>query len=254
MKRRTVLKNIVATGTCLTCAKIAEAAGGHNAPWDYSGAGGPKNWGALSPEYATCSGGMHQSPVNLTKTTPAALPDLRFDYGAVPLEILNNGHTIQVNYARGSHMTVNGRRYDLKQFHFHHPSEHAVDGLRYDMEVHFVHMDENKNLAVLGVFLSRSRVNQAIAPIWDHMPMFPTKPRVIPNVMVNAADMLPRDHGVYQYYGSLTTPPCSEGVHWIVMRESIGISPEQLAKFASIFPMNARPVQDKNRRFFLHTQ
>lgn len=254
MERRTLLKNMAVAGTCVCCTKLAEAASGGGAHWDYHGGEGPEHWSQLSPEYAACSAGKHQSPVNLTKAMPAAIPDIRFHYGAVPLDILNNGHTIQCNYAPGSYMLLEGKRYDLKQFHFHHPSEHAVDGMRFDMEVHLVHMNEHHELAVVGVFLSRSDTNRVLDPIWEHMPMFPTKARMYQDVMINAEDLLPRDRGVYQYFGSLTTPPCSEGVHWIVMKESIGLAPAQLSKFASVFPMNARPTQGKNRRFFLQTQ
>lgn len=230
---------------------LAAEHGKDGALWGYGGKIGPEHWGTLSSDFAACATGRHQSPIDLSRMITADLPVPRIDYKPVPLNIVNNGHTVQVNYARGSRMTLDGETFELLQFHFHHPSEHALDGRRADMECHLVHKHRDGRLAVLGVFISRASHNDKLDVVWDHMPMFAGDHRENEKVEVDARHFLPEGRKTLQYYGSLTTPPCTEGVRWIIFQEPIPASSAQIEKFKSIFPMNARSLQDVHRRFLL---
>jgi len=222
--------------------------GTHAVTWGYAGDIGPAQWGDLSPAFAACKLGVSQSPIDLTSDTEAKPHDLDFRYASVPLEIINNGHTIQVNYAPGNVLLSGGRQLALVQFHFHHLSEHTVDGKPTDMEMHLVHQDAAGNLAVVGVFLAAGQQNEALQPVWAHMPAAVGEERQVEGVTVNAADLLPADLSYYSYVGSLTTPPCSEGVHWFVLQRPVEVSPEQIDRFAALYPDNARPTQPLNER------
>ena len=169
--------------------------------------------------------------------------------------VVNNGHTIQFNYQPGSSITIGGKRYDLLQFHFHSPSENTVDGQPYPLEMHLVHKSADGRLAVVGVFFQAGRDsgghggdgNDSLANVFGALPG-KSGLTLTGNADINAADLLPRDRGYYHFMGSLTTPPCSEGVGWFVMRSPLEISPKQLARFQTIFDNNARPVQPWNKR------
>lgn len=220
------------------------------APWSYEGETGPDYWGALSPDYAACAVGQRQSPINIETATvePAPLPPIETAYREVPLRIVNNGHTIQVNYGPGSVLRVGERIYELRQFHFHAPSEEAIDGHRYPLVAHLVHGDEAGNLAVIAVLFdvdhARARgPNPALEPIWAHLPQEPGDEREYPDVTVQAMHLLPEDRSYYLFEGSLTTPPCTEGVSWFVLRTPVPISEEKLRRFTAIHPDNARPIQ-----------
>lgn len=221
------------------------------AHWGYIGEKGPENWGKLSPEFSSCELGTAQSPINIESPIEANLDRLEFNYQSSPLRILNNGHTIQVNYQSGSLLELDGESYELVQFHFHHPSEHKVNDENFPMELHLVHQNEKGSLAVVGVFLKQGEANKALEAIWEVLPEKQGKEQIIPNVEINAFELLPTDQVFYRYYGSLTTPPCSEKVNWIVYQEPIEVSTAQVQKFAKLFPINARPVQNLNRRFLL---
>ena len=222
--------------------------------WGYSGDTGPARWGDLSPVFAACRDGVSQSPVDLTGNTQPKPHDLAFQYVSSPLEIVNNGHMIQANYAPGSMLNSDGRQYALLQFHFHRLSEHTVDGQPADMEVHLVHRDAAGNLAVVGVFLTAGRHNEALQQVWANMPAEKSKKRLVDGVTVNAADLLPADQSYYSYSGSLTTPPCSEGVRWFVLKRPVEVSPEQLARFEAFFTDIARPAQPLNDRTVFFSQ
>jgi carbonic anhydrase len=217
--------------------------GMHGHEWSYEGADGPAHWGDLKPEYATCKVGKEQSPIDMVDPKPAALPAIRFDYKSVPLKIVNNGHTVQVNYAPGSFITVGDHRYQLVQFHFHRPSEERINGKAFEMVIHLVHADSDGKLAVIAVLLRKGRANSTLQEIWARMPKTEGKEQEIPGVQINALSLLPQDTTYYTYAGSLTTPPCSEGVTWFVLKTPVDISPEQIDIFAKLYPDNARPVQ-----------
>lgn len=222
--------------------------------WSYEGKEGPTNWGKLDSAYAACSIGHLQSPIDIEDAKKSDLPALKFDYKAVPLNIINNGHSIQVNYAPGSTLTVGEKTYVLKQFHFHHPSEEHVRQHGYDMSAHLVHADETGHLAVVSVLLKRGDANAVIDSVWKNIPAEKEKPVDVSGVTVNATDLLPADHGYYTFAGSLTTPPCSEGVTWYVLKTPMTISDAQFAKFATLYPDDARPIQPANHRAILETK
>jgi carbonic anhydrase len=222
--------------------------------WTYTGADGPAAWGKLDSGFATCSIGKTQSPIDIKGAKKEDLPALKFEYNAVPLNIIDNGHTIQVNYAPGSTLTVGDKTYTLKQFHFHHPSEEHVNGHGYDMVAHLVHADADGHLAVVAVLLKKGASNSLLDTLWKNIPAEKEKAVDVSSVTLNVKDLLPTDHGYYTFTGSLTTPPCSEGVTWYVLKEPASLSAEQIAAFAKIYPLNARPVQPLNGRELSETK
>lgn len=234
---------------------LAPAQESHPPHWTYSsGAEDPSHWGKLDSSYAACSIGHAQSPIDIMGAKKSDLPALKFNYSAVPLNIIDNGHTIQVNYAPGSTLTVGSKTYTLKQFHFHHPSEEHVNGKGYDMVAHLVHADADGHLAVVAVLLKKGDANSFLETVWKNIPTEKGKATDVPSASVNVNDLLPADHGYYTFAGSLTTPPCSEGVTWYVLKNSSPISADQLAAFAKIYPLNARPIQPRNDRELLETK
>jgi carbonic anhydrase len=222
--------------------------------WAYTGEGDPEHWGKLDPAYATCSTGHTQSPIDIKDAKKSDLPELKFDYKAVPLNIIDNGHTIQVNYAAGSTLTVGGKTYRLKQFHFHHPSEEHINGYGYDLVAHLVHADAEDHYAVVAVLVKKGPANAFLDSVWKNIPAEKEKASDVASVSINVKDLLPTDHGYYTFAGSLTTPPCSEGVTWYVLKNAVTLSGEQVAAFAKIYPLNARPIQPTNNRELLETK
>lgn len=217
------------------------------AHWSYIGMESAEHWGDLSEQYHACKAGMKQSPVNIDTYEGTELPALEFSYEATPLQVVNNGHTVQVNYAPGSQMTVDGKVYQLLQVHFHTPSEHYVDGMPYPMEAHFVHKAADGSLGVVGVMMKIGEANEEIAKIWANVPAAGHTAN-IETAHFDGTGLLPANHAYYSYSGSLTTPPCSEGVAWHVLKHSITISREQLTAFQNLYPVNARPVQPLHGR------
>ena len=225
-----------------------EHAGPH---WTYEGSEGPEHWGDLEKGFAACHVGHLQSPIDIHGSKGADVPPIQFAYQAVPLHIVNNGHTIQVNYAPGSAITVGGTRYELKQFHFHHPSEEKIDGKGSAMVAHLVHASAAGKLAVVAVLLDPGTANPFITRLWEHLPPHAGKEETFADVTIDVADLLPADRGYYTFSGSLTTPPCSEGVTWFVLKTPASISEAQADAFGRIYPLNARPVQPLNGREIL---
>ena len=231
--------------------------------WGYSGNEGPENWGK---DYPTCAMGRNQSPLDIVTervldiselvdegqtvgSRPAGFLKIEPAYQDVPLIIINNGHSVQVNYEPGSVMTVHGRSRELKQFHFHAPSENRIGGESFPMEAHFVHADENGNLTVIGVLFVEGEANPLIETLWKHLPTEIGKEVAVSDQIINAAELLPEDTRYYYYNGSLTTPPCSEGVAWLLLKRPVEVSSEQLETFRSALGFaNNRPVQSVNSR------
>ena len=222
-------------------AQPALAAGGQ-APWGYGGATGPDAWGRLAPAYATCAAGKNQSPIDVTQ--PVASPLFELEGRRIPLPSA---------ISHNSELRVSGESYKLLQVHFHSPSEHAVDGTRYPMEAHLVHINDQRQLAVVGVLFREGARNPLIDAVWGHMPASAGPVRGVAEVRVNPADLLPAERAYAHYRGSLTTPPCSEGVRWFVMREAAEISRDQVERFLRVVGENARPLQPLNNRFLLET-
>ena len=216
--------------------------------WTYSGDHGPEHWGGLSPEFAACSNGKEQSPINITDPHTAALSPLHFAYHSSPLKIIDNGHTVQINYAPGSTLTVEGKTYELVQFHFHHPSEEEINSQHYAMVAHLVHKSSEGKLAVVAVLIKEGSPNQLISTLWDNLPPEKGKELDKDDVELHVTDLLPANHRYYTFPGSLTTPPCSEGVTWYVLATPMSLSKAQIDKFARIYPLNARPVQPLHDR------
>ena len=222
--------------------------------WSYSGSDDPKHWGKLDPSYSACSLGHTESPINITHAKPADLPALKLDYRAVALNIIDNGHTIEVNYVPGSTLTVGDKTYTLKQFHFHHPSEEHVNGKRFPLAVHLVHSDPDGHLAVVAVLFEEGTANPLIDALWKNIPSEKEKAQDVPAVSVRAQDLLPSEHGYFTFSGSLTTPPCTEGVTWYVLKSHATVSAAQIETFAKIYPKNARPIQPTNGRDILQSK
>ena len=213
--------------------------------WAYEGEGGPEHWGDLKPEYRLCASGKRQSPIDIRDGIRVDLEKIQFDYQPSGFAVLDNGHTIQVNIAPGNSLQVMGRRYELLQFHFHRPSEERINGRQFDMVAHLVHKDAQGRLAVVAVLLEKSREDKphpVIQSVWANLPLEKGEPLAAPQPL-DLAGLLPAERGYYTYMGSLTTPPCTEGVLWLVMRQPVGLASQQLGVFARLYPMNARPLQ-----------
>ncbi len=240
MKRKLALALI-----CSLFASQAWAVGSH---WEYEGEYGPTKWASMEPNFKTCGIGKRQSPINI-ETRDAEKGGLRpivFSYIPGPAEILNNGHTIQINLPNSGSARFDGLEYKLVQFHFHTPSEEKIDSMASHMVVHLVHKAGDNKLAVVGVLFKLGKENAALKPIFDNLPPKETMTR--PLNVFNPADLIPADPVYFGYTGSLTTPPCSEDVKWHVMKTPIEISYAQLAAFKKLYKMNARPVQPLNGR------
>ncbi|MEM8810070.1 MAG: carbonic anhydrase family protein [Cyanobacteria bacterium P01_G01_bin.38] len=233
----------------------APALAGSDMPhWSYGGATNPTQWGRLGHDFALCEVGRDQSPIDIDDVVAGTPAEIVFDYNPVPLQVVNNGHTIQVNYAEGSTVSINGDEYNLLQFHFHTPSEHTTSGQAAAMELHLVHRNAAGELAVVGVMLEAGVAHPVIDTIWAHIPE-EAETKAVEDVTINAADLLPGGVSYYSYAGSLTTPPCSEAVWWNILVEPIQVSEEQIAAFERLYPVNARPVQPTNGRIIeLHLQ
>ena len=253
MDRRSFLKSIpvglAGTTFSLSFPSLLAAIGKENhSEWDYQH---PEQWGEISEEYRACQTGKQQSPIDLQSPIKSQLRHVEIFYQEIPLRIINNGHTIQVNSMPGNFIVVDDQKFELLQFHFHHPSEHTVKGKNYPMEIHLVHRNQQGSLAVLGVLLKKGQEHQTLQLIWDSMPSQKSTEKLISDHYISLTKLLPNNLDSYQYFGSLTTPPCSEIVYWIVFREALEVSFGQIQQFEQIFFSNARPVQPINRRFLL---
>jgi carbonic anhydrase len=248
MRRRAALKILAGLALCPLCARTPFAAESH---WSREGQTGPDSWGALDAASKTCSTGSQESPLDITDAIDAPQAPLVVSWPKRPDTIVNNGHTIQLNFTAGNTLTVSSRRYGLVQFHFHHPSEHLLHGERFAMEAHFVHADGN-NLAVVGIFMMPGGSNLGFNRIVSAMQVTEGPP-TLADPAIDPNSFLPTQRGYYRYEGSLTTPPCSETVDWLVFGEPVRVAETDIERFARLYPMNARPTQSRNRRFILHS-
>ena len=215
--------------------------------WDYEGAGGPESWSKLRPEYNKCATGTRQSPIDIRGGIAVDLEPIRFDYRPSSFSVIDDGHTVQVNVEPGNSITITGRRYELVQFHFHRPSEERINGRQYDMVVHLVHKDVDGRLAVVAVLLDRGSAQAIVQSVWNNLPL-EKGDEVHAGTRIDLSQLLPEDKRYYTYMGSMTTPPCSEGVLWMVMKQPVPISVEQVSIFSRLYPMNARPIQQADGR------
>ncbi|WMP18469.1 carbonic anhydrase [Thiothrix lacustris] len=245
------MKPWLATGILLLSAGCAHAPEKSTHHWGYDGAEGPEHWGELADANKACAIGKNQSPIDLNSkhAIKAQLSPLTLAYKAGGNEALNNGHTIQVSYAPGSTLTLDGHAFELKQFHFHAPSENQIDGQSYPMEAHLVHADKDGNLAVVALMFAEGAKNNAgLEQFWPQMPAKAEETAAL-TAKTDVSKLLPADHDYYRFNGSLTTPPCTEGVVWLVMKQPVIASKAQIEKFTQIMGHpNNRPVQAVNAR------
>jgi carbonic anhydrase len=222
----------------------------HTSHWGYSGNLGPENWASLSADNFSCAG-KNQSPINLGGLVEAELMPIEFNYQAGGHEILNNGHTVQVNYSKGSSIVVDEIQFELLQFHFHAPSENHIQGRSFPLEAHLVHADENGNLAVVAIMFNEGEANSGLATGWLVLPKHAGDNHTL-TTQIDITDLLPDDRGHYRFNGSLTTPPCSEGVRWLVVKEHMTASIQQIEAFKQVLhEPNNRPLQAVNSRTIL---
>jgi carbonic anhydrase len=231
-------------------AKAGTDAHGGEVHWAYDGENGPQTWGRLKPEFNLCALGKRQSPINIDEGNTLAGPaePIQFSYNPSNGTVVNNGHTIQVDVAGENSITVRGTNFRLVQFHFHTPSEEQVNGKRFAMVAHLVHKSDAGQLAVVAVLLEVTGSNPLIDKVWTYMPLDTGDRVAMPRELLNMNELLPADQRYYQFMGSLTTPPCSENVLWMVLKQPVKISKVQYRLFSQLYPNNARPVQPVNGR------
>lgn len=223
----------------------------HKSQWTYEGKEGPENWGKLNPEYTTCDTGHNQSPINIEETMHAVLKPLRSIQKFPAKDIVNNGHTVQISFKEGNMLALDNAAFQLKQVHFHAPSENKMHDKSYPLEAHFVHADSKGNLTVIGVMFKEGKENSGLTKLWQQMPNEAGEP-VMLKTRVIPSELMPDNRSYYRFSGSLTTPPCSEGVRWLLMKTPLTASKEQIAAFEqAIHHHNNRPVQALNGRVVL---
>jgi carbonic anhydrase len=201
----------------------------------------------MKPEFAKCSSGLRQSPIDIREGIKVELDPVQFDYKPSAFKVVDNGHTIQVNVAPGNAIEVMGQRFELVQFHFHRPSEERIDGKAFDMVAHLVHKNLEGRLAVVAVLLEKGSAQPVVQSVWNNLPL-EKGDEVAARAPIDLNRLLPAERGYFTYMGSLTTPPCSEGVLWMVMKQPVPVSGEQIDIFARLYPMNARPIQSASGR------
>lgn len=250
MKTMMTSKLAVAMLVAATAVSSAQEAG-HSPHWGYEGEVGPDHWAQFESDFGACSSGRNQSPIDLDRFIEAELPPIRFDYKPGGHQVINNGHSVQVNYADGSSITVDDTVFALKQFHFHSPSENTIRGRSFPLEAHLVHVDGKGNLAVVALMFEEGESNAVLATIWPKVPKVENGKEAL-RPQVSAADLLGRDRDYYRYAGSLTTPPCSEGVRWFVLKQPAKANEEQLGLIGrTLGHPNNRPLQPVGARAVL---
>lgn len=215
--------------------------------WSYEGQTGPANWGKINSAWTTCATGKRQSPIDIRDGIKVDLEQIAFEYRPTGFNVTDNGHTVQVEVGQGNSITVMGRMYDLVQFHFHRPSEERVNGRGFEMVVHLVHKDPDGKLAVIAVLIERGKAQSLIQTVWNNLPLEKYS-TVTPSIALDMNELLPAKRDYYTFMGSLTTPPCTEDVLWMVMKEPVQASGAQLAIFSRLYPLNARPTQNRSGR------
>jgi carbonic anhydrase len=218
------------------------AAPKHGTVWSYEGETGPANWSKINVEWAKCGAGNRQSPIDLRDGIKVNLEQISFDYHPSSFSEVNNGHTIEVKVGGGNFITVGNTVYELQEFHFHRPSEEKINGKGTEMVIHLVHRSAEGKVAIIAVLLERGQPHRLMQTIWDNLPL--EKQEVVsPSIVIDPTDALPERRDYFTYMGSLTEPPCTEGVLWMVFKQPMQASPAQMALFSRLYPLNARPVQ-----------
>jgi len=215
--------------------------------WSYEGDSGPANWSKINVDWGKCGSGNRQSPIDIRDGMKVELEQISFDYHPSSFNVVDNGHTVQVGVGSGNYITVQNRMFELQQFHFHRPSEDRINGKTYEMVVHLVHRDAEGKLAILALMLERGTPQATIQTVWNNLPLekFDT---MSPSILLDPMEMVPARRDYYTYMGSMTEPPCSENVLWLVMKQPVQASAAQMALFSRLYPLNARPIQATNGR------
>jgi carbonic anhydrase len=221
--------------------------------WTYEGEFGPANWSKINAGWNKCNGGTRQSPIDIRDGIKVDLEQIAFDYRPSGFSVTDNGHTVQVQLGTGNFLSVAGRTYELQQLHFHRPAEERVNGKTYEMGIHLVHKDIEGRTAILALMLQRGRAQPAVQTVWNNLPL-EKRDTFTPSIVFDPNDLLPERRDYYTYMGSLSEPPCSEGVLWLVMKEPLQASAEQMALFSRLYPLNARPVQTAGGRMIKESQ
>lgn len=234
-------------GYMLELAHGASAEQHRHIHWSYEGEGAPENWAKIDPNNNVCAIGQRQSPIDIREGIKVDLEPVKFDYHPSTFRIVDNGHTVQVNVG-DSRITLTGKTYELVQFHFHRPSEEKVNGRRFDMVAHMVHKADDGALAVVAVLLERGQENPFIQTLWNNLPLEKNSPVSPPSLSIDPMALLPAARDYYTYMGSLTTPPCTEGVLWLVMKQPVQVSTDQISIFSRLYPNNIRPIQPSANR------
>lgn len=247
MTLRSTAVALISSATLFT---TLHAFAGEAVHWDYRGKHGPAHWAELGDDFKGCASGRAQSPVNIhpRKATAEALPALDFSYGRVPPSIVNNGHTVQVNVKPGQTLRIGDHAYELLQFHFHTPSEERLDGKSTAMVAHFVHRDAEGKLAVVAALIKPGKANAGFDAVLSHLPSHAGETLTVDGLEIDLTAMLPEQRRYYAFDGSLTTPPCSENVRWMVLAQPVTVSPKAIQQFRRLYAANARPVQPLNGR------
>lgn len=234
--------------SALAAAAAVEAAKPKNGThWSYEGEFGPQNWSKINAAWASCNTGSRQSPIDLRDGMKVDLEQIVFDYHPSAFNEIDNGHTVQVNVAGGNFLTVGNTTYELQQFHFHRPGEERINGKGTEMVVHMVHKSYDNKIAILAVLLERGAANPMIQTVWNNLPLEKLT-TVSPSIVLDVNEILPARREYFTYMGSLSEPPCTENVLWLVMKQPMTASPQQMALFSRLYPLNARPVQQSNGR------
>ena len=214
--------------------------------WSYTSPTGPDEWGDLHKDHALCNSGTQQSPINIKANTPGVLPALDIHYPAGPVVVKHHGHSLEVTTENKGYVALTSGNYNFVQLHFHAPAEEQIEGRQYPFSAHLVHRDASGNLAVITLLFDVGAKNKALAPLFASMPRHEGDSVILSKL--DLASLFPAKRDYYAYMGSLTTPPCTEGVRWQVLKVSGTVSAKQLKAFKQLFPMNARPIQPTNGR------
>ena len=252
-RKEAVSKDTVMAMNSRSAAPVPGLPASHDLHWEYNGTTGPQSWGQLKPEFQACNTGSRQSPIDIRDGIKVQLEPIQFDYRPTPFRVIDNGHTVQVNLDPGNGITVSGHRYELVQFHFHRPSEERINGRQYEMVAHLVHKDAQGKLAVIAVLLDQGKEHPMVQLVWNSLPLEKSVEQASP-VMLDMNLMLPEQRQYYTYMGSLTTPPCTEGVLWLVMKQPATLSTYQASVFSRLYANNARPTQSASGRMIKEGQ
>jgi len=244
MKRPKMLSLVLALSTI-------SAVGAAAPHWTYEGKAGPEHWSELTRDFHICHEGKFQSPINIKDPIEGHLQALDLAYHTSAEKVINNGHTIQVTVDEEDDFVLDSEKFTLRQYHFHTPSENQINGHTFPLEAHFVHSKEDGDLAVVAVMFKVGKENPALVPLIDAMPQKENQ-QVSLNRLVNLRDLFPEDLHYYRFSGSLTTPPCSEGIRWLVLKQPVTLSQAQLDAFRqALKTTNTRPLQHLNGRMIV---